>query len=461
MKNNFFSDIPNIERKFSEFLNHNLESTANSILIGLSGGADSSVLLRLMKEYCDRECISLFALHVNHMIRSDEAERDEAFCKRLCDSLEVTFFSEKVNIPLIAAETKKGLEEAARDERYRLLYIYADRYKCDYIALAHNSTDNLETVIFNLARGSGTTGACGIPPVRDIIIRPLIAVSKEEILSYAEYMGYEYVTDSTNEDTVYTRNMIRAGIIPLLKAINPDVEGAITRMTQILREDDAYLSEIAERYRSEQRCDVLLSLKMPVLKRVLRSASGTELSYTNILQITDLLKKYDVNSAYSGYICLKGSVYACVKNGLLTFSNTPPKNERSDCQYDIPVSPGETPLPCGGSIFVSFTEESLETSLYNEKKCAEFYISEKNLSNLRVRTRLPGDTISIRGMTRKVKKILNEMKIDEFCRDTYPLLTLNNEIIWIPSYGISDNLTNNNMSEMRKIRIFYIVERKD
>ena len=187
-----------IERAISE---HNmLEKIKQGVLVGLSGGADSVMLLIYLVELKKRiGDFPILAVHINHMIRGEEADRDELFSKKLSKKLGVQFISFKINVPEIAREESISLEEAARNARYlEFQKIINSRNDISYIALAHNATDNMETVLFNVLRGSGSRGAAGIPPVRENIVRPLILVSKKDIVWMLDDAGIEYMTDSTN-----------------------------------------------------------------------------------------------------------------------------------------------------------------------------------------------------------------------------------------------------------------------
>ena len=226
----------------------NLIEGSDAILIAYSGGADSSVLLHIMYDYLKSKNIPIAAAHLNHMIRGEEAERDQRFCKNQAEEMGIPFFTKNVDIPKIAAESGKTVEEAARDERYAFLLDICHRLgENTLIATAHNATDNLETVIFNLARGSGTVGMGGISPIRNNIIRPLLSVTSEEIRAFADNNGIDYVTDSTNADTDYTRNYVRKNIVPLIKNLNPSAEDAVLRLGKISRLEADYISSEANK----------------------------------------------------------------------------------------------------------------------------------------------------------------------------------------------------------------------
>ena len=193
------------------------------VLVGFSGGADSVFLACFLTEYRRRRggSFKILALHVNHGIRGDEADRDEQFSKSFARELDIEFESRSVDVPSIAKEHGIGIEEAARNARYSIFNeIISSRNDIFTIAVAHNATDNTETVLMNILRGSGLSGVSGIKPVRDNIVRPVIAVSKEEITDILSEYGISYVTDSTNLSTDYSRNYVRNEILPLFKRLS-------------------------------------------------------------------------------------------------------------------------------------------------------------------------------------------------------------------------------------------------
>ena len=219
------------------------------VLVGLSGGVDSVMLLCFLLEYRRRHGgdYTIAAAHINHGIRGEEAERDAAFCKTICDSLGVELITKAFDVPTIARGSHIGIEESARIVRYSAFdMIISGRDDISTLAVAHNMSDSAETVVFNILRGSGARGASGIRPVRDNIIRPLIGVSKDEIRSSADSFGLSYVVDSTNLSDDYTRNYIRHEVIPSLSHITPDPERMISRFADNMRSDEDYITSVAE-----------------------------------------------------------------------------------------------------------------------------------------------------------------------------------------------------------------------
>jgi tRNA(Ile)-lysidine synthase len=437
-----------IEKKFFAFANEYIVER-NGVVVGLSGGAESVVLLHLLDSFCKERDIPLYALHVNHMIRGEEANGDQAFCEKLCKEMEIPIRSVRVDIPSIAEKEKKGLEETARDERYSALYAEREALSASYIALAHSSSDNLETMLINIARGSSLRGAMGIPPTRDFIIRPLIDVSGEEIRSYASLMGYDFKIDSTNSDTDYTRNKIRSLLVPILKEINPEVESAASRLSYLMRKDSEYLEKAAAEYENEDRCEILATLDAPILGRVLRNRIGSDVSFYHISKITDLLKNSVLEFDYVAKLSLPRGITALISSGRLSFVSDMPMPDSKE-EYLIRLKGETTDLPYNtGSIIINPSETD------STKDCVGAVIyTDKDLY---VRPRQEHDTILVRGMKRKVKKILNEMKIPKDIRASYPIVVADDEIVWIPGYSVSDKYSGTkNTDKSNEVKIFFL-----
>ena len=229
-----------------------LENT-DILVAGLSGGADSVCLVAVLKEIIEKEQldIHLLAVHVNHGIRGTEAERDEQFAKQLCRQLSVEYISRRVDVPSVAHQEKLSEEEAGRILRYRIFKEIATQQEKHTgrkvkIAVAHHQNDQAETVLMNLVRGSSLRGICGIRPVRDNIIRPLLCVSRAQIEEYLTLQGLSYVTDSTNEELVYTRNKIRRELIPYLeKNLNPNAVQKLTELADSVLQAEEYIEQQA------------------------------------------------------------------------------------------------------------------------------------------------------------------------------------------------------------------------
>lgn len=195
------------------------------VLVGVSGGADSIALLTLLVE----SGYSCIAAHCNFHLRGDESLRDEQFVREYARKLDVPFLMTDFDTRKYATSRRLSIEMAARELRYDWFEEQRVATGAQAIAVAHHRDDSVETLLMNLVRGTGIRGMSGIRPKNGFVVRPLLAVSREDILEWLARRGLRYVTDSTNLSDAYTRNFIRLRVLPLLKEINPSVKNSIAR----------------------------------------------------------------------------------------------------------------------------------------------------------------------------------------------------------------------------------------
>lgn len=212
-----------------------------NVTVALSGGADSVALLYSLYLLKEELGISLSACHVNHNLRGEESDGDELFVRRMCRMLDIPLYVRNIRVSDYVGK-HESIELVARRIRYSF---FSELGNDRIIATAHTASDNCETVLINLIRGTALSGMCGIPPKRDNVIRPLIDCTREEIEQFCRENSLGYVTDSTNLSDDYTRNKLRLGIIPELKKINPSLAAAVGRMSQAAALDDKYLDKLA------------------------------------------------------------------------------------------------------------------------------------------------------------------------------------------------------------------------
>ena len=446
MDNNITSifDTPCGEKLFDAALNviekfDMKEKIREGVLVGLSGGADSVLLLYFLLEYRRRYGnFSLLAVHVNHMIRGEEADRDERFAMSLCDSLGVQLISRRIDVPSLAKERGVGIEECARDVRYSVFGdIISGRNDISTVAVAHNSTDNAETVIFNMLRGAGSRGIAGIPPVRDNVIRPLISVSKTDISSLLDECGISYVLDSTNLSCDYTRNYIRREILPTFTRLCSSPEDAIFRMSSNLRLDDRYLyslaEEVLEREDGSVSCSVLRLLDEAIFARVLTllaEEQGVSLSHSVICAIRSLVSKD--NFTYT----LPGGAVFVAEYGRCRIDLI--KYEKQDYLFEIKKGKNEL-LGFGTDLFLA-EEKQEKTSLNVYKISIQVNLRSAIINGrLILRPRRDGDTVFYGGMTHKLKKLYNDRKIPRALRSLIPVLCDDKGIVWVPGFGVRDD----------------------
>ena len=214
------------------------------LLCAVSGGADSMCLMHLLHS----AGLDIVCAHYEHGIRGEESLRDMAFVKGFCESHCIPFVSERGDVPAYARAHGLSMEEAARKLRYEFLERSRESLGCQHILTAHNLNDNAETILFNLARGSGTAGMAGIPRQRGHILRPLLSVPRSEIEDYLAAHKLPHVEDSTNQSDDYTRNLIRHRILPLMEGINPRFIEAAGRASSLALRDEDCLRAMAEDY---------------------------------------------------------------------------------------------------------------------------------------------------------------------------------------------------------------------
>lgn len=424
-----------------------------SVLVGFSGGADSSLLLSLLSQ---TDGITVAAAHLNHGIRGEEALRDEYFCRRFCDENNITLYTKRIDVPKLARESGLGVEEAARNARYEFFNEVCAEHGYDVIATAHNADDNLETVLFHLVRGTGLDGLCGIPPVRDNIIRPLISYSKAEIFDGCREHGVPFVTDSTNTDITYRRNYLRREVIPKLKELNPALCDSLTRTVQLLKNDAQYLSAAAcERSIKEGRQN-LSALPDPILSRVLLNSmkeNGITLEYARVSEMMMAVRSRNAHISLS----LGGATFVCDRD-LVYFL----KDDKS-FKFSIPLKMGLNVINEHSAIGLYPSSPSSEKDIIHDKNIYKLSIQAKISSakindNTVIRSRKNGDVLRHGGMTRKVKKLIQSLKMPKAETDMIPFVESDGEIIYIPYFKPADSAKPNGKDDLT---IIYFTDRSE
>ena len=430
----------------------------SGVLVGFSGGADSVLLLCFLHEYkkqCNKD-FSILAVHVNHGIRGDEAARDERFSMDFAKGLGIEFVSVHTDVPELSAKLGVGIEEAARNVRYsNFNSLITGRKDVSTIAVAHNATDNTETVIMNMLRGSGLSGASGIKPIRDNIVRPLIKIAKRDIVSLLEHHDIPYVTDSTNSSVDYTRNYVRNEILPLFERLSNNPEASFTKLTDNLRSDLDYLNTCASEFIAENGHDkiaasLLKSLHPSVFARVISAlsfeANAEYPEEKHIKAIHQLLStdnfKYSLPGKYD-FVC---------QRGICTFLSKSYENKLDGQIFSL--TRGENKIyGTNLTVYVGEVEES-SLNIYN-------FSIQANISSdiiddgLFLRFKADGDSYKYHGMTHKLKKVFNDRNIPTSERDYIPIVCDSHGILVVPGMSVRDGAKSDNSVNNTPITFAY------
>ncbi|MBO4217733.1 MAG: tRNA lysidine(34) synthetase TilS [Clostridia bacterium] len=403
---------------------------ADGICVGLSGGADSVALLLVMLKLREEFGFTLSAMHIDHMLRGEESDRDREFCVSLCERLGVPLEVKRIDVRSIKAT---GIEETARNERYRA---FSER---KVVALAHTASDNLETMVFSLARGTSPDGI-GIPPYRrngdGYVVRPLLGVTREETEEICRECGEAFVTDSTNSDTGYTRNFIRKEIVPKLKALSPDAEAHAAAFAALCRTDAEYFDGVlpCDGSRITATGKTHPALMQRAITKAAEAAGASDISGKHIGAVSGLIR----NGRRGDSVEIKGA-YAIKRRDCTEIIKGRAKSGGLSGDEEFPVGVGNT-----------FSGKGFEFTATYDEKVAQYLKSVYSLSifervyddniygSLYLRTRHPGDKIKFNGMTRSVKKLLSGYERDSFIRTGRPVLCDGKGTLWFPGFPPRD-----------------------
>ena len=434
---------------------HEMTAPGDAVIVALSGGADSVCLLTVLKQLATPEFL-LRAVHVHHGIRGAEADRDEAFAQKLCESLSVPLCVAYCHVPAYAAEHGLSEEEAGRILRYQVLEKEAGKWEQELpagsrvkIALAHHRDDNAETILHHLLRGSGLTGLAGIRPVQGRRIRPLLCVGREEIRAYLEAGHISWCEDSTNQSPDYTRNRIRSQVLPLLKtAVNEQAEEHILLAGQIIGQADAYLRQQAEEIWQEAVCG--------------REEDLAAIPLTAFARQPEILKTYlirhmldqlhpgwkDIGSRHFTAIAeLAGKPVGSrldLPGGLMARTGYETLEIVRKTEREVSV---KTESGADGEIHGRQTVPELHMTVFSRQKDQEipknqytkWFDYDKIKGTLSVRTRRTGDYLILpSGGSKTIARYMIDEKIPKEKREQILLLAEGSHVLWVVGFRISE-----------------------
>ena len=435
------------EEVLSTICKYHMIDSSDRILVGLSGGADSSALLLVLKNLSQRLGITLVAAHLNHGIRGEEALRDEEFSSKLCEELGVEFISKKVCVPSYAKEHKLSEEMAARVKRYEFFFETSTQYNCSKIAVAHNSNDNAETILLNLIRGSGSKGIEGISPVNNTIIRPLIRMSRFTIEEYLTKNGKTFVTDSTNLEDIYARNIIRNNVIDSMQKINTAALDNIIRCSEIIAKESEYIDSVIKNLNmftvdSESvkiNRSIFESLHPALARRSVFEA--LRLLCNNVINVSSKQVELLCSNIKTGNRFSFGNgAYAYISAYDVVFHSK--LNDELAYEYKVNVPGSVTVKETGITYKFEFTDHRTDLPY-------TICVSVNGTEDFVLRTKKAGDCFVPYGMTgnKKIKSFFIDEKIPMQERCNYPLLSDGKEILAVVPLRINDKFKVTNSSK--------------
>lgn len=413
-----------------------------TVCCALSGGADSVALLIALQELSADLGITVSAVHINHMLRGEESDRDETFCRELCKKRDIPLAVVRRNAAAFAHSMGLSLETGAREMRYSIFSELA----ADKIATAHNLNDNAETLIFRLARGTGLRGLAGIPPVRENIIRPMLRCSREEIEVFLAAREQSFVTDSTNLTDDYTRNRIRHKIMPEMTALNGAFPECVTALTASFAEDEDFLSSEAEKYKGKDLRDIHPALRKRAVMSCLKEHK-LEVTASRVSEIETALL------GSGGKISVGGGLTAFIRNGKIII-----RKEKEDAINDIKIlREGEYPFSSDRIVIISKVncEKMNITDIVNKKLTTDTLDYDKINGDVVLRNRLRGDRIKPVGAahTKELRKLLQE-RLPFGERRICPVLADRDGVIWSEHIGAAERVApDENTGLLMKINV--------
>ena len=411
------------------------------VLVALSGGIDSTTLLYVLREIGGHLPFDLGIIHINHLLRGEESERDERFVRDLAENFSLPSYIYRVDVRKEAKRTGKSLQHAGRDVRYGLFRETAREHGYGKIAVAHTLDDQVETFLLRMLKGTGMRGLSAIPMKRDIIVRPLLGAARREIESYGASRGVPFVSDSSNEKTVYERNFVRKKLIPEMEHLNPafreKIIGLLYDLTAVNRLFDGKAEEFMALEGESKGGDILLPVGS--LMRLDEE--------TRFRVMADVLGRME-----PGFIPLREHMRQVDRVLAAKRPNvgvTLPSGLRVKRAYDrLTVTRGEAPAPpedvfpvregvnkledFGLVLDVVFLQGQGENPPFVPDSRTAYFDRDK-LGELTVRTLRPGDRFVPLGMEApvKLKDFFMSRKVPREERWRTPLVLSDDHVIWI------------------------------
>jgi len=387
---------------------YDLVQSGEHVICAVSGGADSMALLWAMYLLKEKLQIKVSAAHFNHGLRQQESDRDEAFVREFCQRYEIPLFCTKEQV----VAGRKGLEAAARDARYAFLNTLPGK-----IATAHTADDNAETVLMHMVRGTGLKGLGGIAPVRGKLIRPMLEVTRQDVLALLEEYHVSFVQDSSNDTDLFLRNRLRHHVMPLLRQENPCLAENLTAMALQLREDEKALSQPAE-----DSVERLSAMKPALRSRALAAflqENGVKEPEREHIALAEKLVFSHKPSAKAGF-----------PGGITVSRNYGRLEATADTLDWEPVE-----LPCPGELEIPELNLRVRCLPAHQKVNEKRRFTVVPTGRIVVRSRQAGDEMRLSGGTKQLKKLFIDRKIPANRRTQIPVVADEGGVLGVCGFG--------------------------
>ena len=440
-----------VKNIIQKYINISCEST---FIVGFSGGWDSMCLLDIMNKLSKEYGFLLVAAHLNHNWRGKESEEEKERCLAFCEENDITFISDTL------PEGTKASEAIARELRYDFFKRTAQDFEADAILTAHTKSDNAETILYRIIKGTGLNGLEGIRELRELngfkVIRPILNFSRRDIEDYCIQNELYPNNDSSNSNTKYARNNIRHNIMPAIKLINPNIENSLITLAEIAAGNNKVINELMENI--EKQITIgnkwltqnFLILNAPIKQHFvykLLVKNGLEPSFAKIQELINFIAE-NQQSKTGKTLSVKSDLWLFVSHKYTYFIDS---DEYKKTEEEILIkSPGIYEFAGKYKIYIEKNNEKIEKFPKSTSNFA--YIDLNNISfPLTIRTRRNGDIIQPFGMQgkMKLKKYLINKNIPEHDRDKIVLLCKNKEVLWAAKVGLSEKLRCHNNPEYK------------
>lgn len=429
----------------------------DSVICAVSGGADSVCLLHIMNSLKSEYGLKLYIANVNHLIRGEESDRDSRFVKAVAKAADIKIFYREYAVKKIAAERKLGEEECGRELRYEFFREVSESLGGAKIATAHNLNDNAETLLFRMARGTSPKGLCGIKYKRGNIVRPLLDVSRDEIVRYLKANSITWCDDSTNSLPLYARNKIRLEVLPVLKEISSSAEEKIVSVAKLISRDNSFIEEYAQE--KEKECfveeELLIepflnlhpALKSRIAASVLTKWGAKEISSEKVDSFLSYSQK-DTGKVFD----INGKIFARKSYGkIVTFIPTEIE------QLTAVLDEGISVITDKWKLSMYYSREKVR----KRNNSVAIFDADKISGPFTVSYRRDGDRISLKGIngSKKISDIFTDEKIDASERNLIPIVRDGDDVLYIG--GIRQSSLYLADSDTRKYLIITYEERED